>query len=148
MPRRDASAQGGPLWAVMDGMPRVPMGELRKADLPEEPGVYALYRDGRAVYVGLAERQTLQGRIWKNHRGRGVSMTGSAMRRNVAERLGIASSADIKARRYQPTVEDAAKVVAWLDDCEIAWQRAASQAEAAQLERDLKREWMPPLTKR
>lgn len=105
MPRRDASAQGGPLWAVMDGMPRVPMGELRKADLPEEPGVYALYRDGRAVYVGLAERQTLQGRIWKNHRGRGVSMTGWAMRRNVAERLGIASSADIKARRYQPTVE-------------------------------------------
>jgi len=36
-----------------------------------------------------------------------VSMTGSAMRRNIAERLGIASSADIKARRHEPTVEDA-----------------------------------------
>lgn len=67
------------------------------------------------------------------------------MRRNIAERLDVASSADIKARRYQPTVENAAQVVAWLDDCEIAWQQCADPAQAAQLERELKSEWMPPL---
>jgi hypothetical protein len=33
----------------MDTMPRMPMATLRKADLLEEPGVYALYHDGRTV---------------------------------------------------------------------------------------------------
>jgi hypothetical protein len=49
MPRDGHEAQGGRLWAAMDTMPRMRMATLRKADLPEEPGVYALYRDGRAV---------------------------------------------------------------------------------------------------
>jgi len=33
-------------------------------------------------------------------------MTGSALRRNIAEHLGISTAADIKARRYQPSPEE------------------------------------------
>lgn len=78
----------------MHALPRVLMSQLRKTDLPQKPGVYALYRADRALYVGLAA------------------------------------------------------VVAWLDECEITWQPSASAVEAVELERNLKREWMPPFTKR
>lgn len=60
--------------------------------------------DGRAIYVGKA--MNLHGRVWKKHMGLGAVMTGSAFRRNVAAHLGIASAADIKARRYLPTGRD------------------------------------------
>lgn len=122
---------------------------LRSDDLPHpQPGVYAFYRNGDPQYVGLAERQSLRGRIWGSHRGRGVSMTGSALRRNVAEHLGIADAGDIKKRLYKPFPAEAARVVAWIDACEIAWIACGSAQEARQLERALKFEWMPPLTKR
>jgi hypothetical protein len=133
----------------MSTRPRVSMRDLRAEDLPDpRPGVYALYRGGKAVYVGLAEKQSLRGRIWGSHRGRGVSMTGSALRRNVAEHLGIAEAADIKKRLYKPLPADAARVVAWIDGCEITWIACGSPQEAHDLERDMKSEWMPPLTKR
>jgi len=63
------------------------MASLRSSDIPESPGVCALYRDDSRMYVGKAD--CLRDRIWKNHSGRGAVMTGSAMRRNVAEHLGI-----------------------------------------------------------
>jgi hypothetical protein len=75
-------------------------------------------------------------------------MTGSALRRNVAELLGIASARDIKQRLFEPTPEDAARVVAWIDECEITWIACADSVEASNLERALKAEWKPPLTKR
>jgi hypothetical protein len=75
-------------------------------------------------------------------------MTGSALRRNVAEHLGIALAATIKKRQYSPTIEDAARVTAWIDGCEIAWAECGSPTQAEDLERDMKREWRPPLTKR
>jgi hypothetical protein len=75
-------------------------------------------------------------------------MTGSALRRNVAEHLGIARAADIKKRCYRPSEADAAQVVAWIDACEIAWIACSSAQEAHDLECDMKSEWMPELTKR
>lgn len=138
----------GPLWNAMTNRPRLAMRSLRAEDLPHSSGVYALYRDGKPVYVGVAERQSLRERIWRNHRGRGVSMTSSALRRNVAEHLGIARAVDIKMRLYQPSPADAARVVGWIDDGEIAWIACRSPREAHALERDMKSEWMPLLTKR
>ena len=139
----------GPLWTEMNARPKISIAVLRADDLPDpEPGVYAIYRNGRPMYVGLAEKQSLRGRFWGSHRGRGVSMTGSALRRNVAEHLAIASAADIKARRYAPTPHDAARVVAFIDGCEVAWIACATPAEARLLETRIKAEWMPPLTKR
>lgn len=137
----------GPLWSVMNARPRIPMASLKADDLPDDaPGVYALFRDGKPMYVGLAEKQSLRGRFWGSHRGRGVSMTGSALRRNVAEHLDISTARAIKKREYRPKPEDARQVVEWIDGCEVAWIACATPKEAKNLERDMKAEARPPLT--
>jgi hypothetical protein len=122
------------------------MRELRATDIPISPGVYALYRAGAPMYVGKAG--CLRDRVWGNHSRRGTNMTNSALRRNVAQLLGIATAADIKGRRYHPTAKDTAAVRAWLDGCEIAWRECADEPAAVALETALKAEHMPPLTKR
>ena len=133
-------------WGEMHRRPRHSMRELRAADIPTSAGVYALYRDDAPVYVGKAG--CLRDRVWGNHSRRGTSMTNSALRRNVAQLLGIATAADIKGRRYRPTTEDAAAVRAWLDECEIAWRECADEPAAVALETAMKAEQMPSLTKR
>jgi excinuclease UvrABC nuclease subunit len=130
----------------MDARLRRGLETLTRGDVPTSSGVYALYRDGEAQYVGKAS--SLLTRFWGKHMGRGVSMTGSALRRNVAELLGIASAGDIKARRYLPTADDAARVVAWIRACEVAWVETPTPAEALDLEDAMKAEKLPPLTKR
>ncbi len=133
----------------MHARPRIPMASLKADDLPgESPGVYALYRDGVPMYVGLAENQSIRGRFWGSHRGRGVSMTGSALRRNVAEHLGIATARSIKKGDYGPTLDDARRVVEWIDDCEATWIECATPRAAKNLEDDMKAEYKPPLTQR
>lgn len=126
--------------------PRRSMASLAAAEIPLSPGVYALYRNDVRMYVGKAD--SLRNRIWKNHSGRGSVMTGSAMRRNIAEHLGIARAADIKTRRYQPSTDEVAAVRAWLDECHIAWLESDSSRAARDLEAQLKAEHRPPLTKR
>lgn len=79
--------------------------------------------------------------------GRGVVMTGSAFRRNVAAHLGIATSADIKARRYMPTRAEADAVVTWIRGCDVAWIVCPTEDDADDLEAGMKAELMPPLTK-
>jgi hypothetical protein len=133
------------LWDEMHARPRYEVSALTSAGISPRPGVYALYRDGSAVYVGKAK--SLGNRLWKNHFRQGKSMTNSALRRNVAEFLGIASSADIKARRYGPNAADAIRVSEWIRGSEIAWIECESEDAAITLESALKGEWMPPLTK-
>jgi predicted GIY-YIG superfamily endonuclease len=135
-----------PLWEVMDRMPRRSMRELRAADIPSSAGVYALYREGERMYVGKAG--CLRDRVWKNHSGRGAVMTSSAMRRNLAEHLGIATAADIKGRRYQPAPDEVARVRDWLDGCEVTWRECSDETAAVALEAAMKAERRPPLTKR
>lgn len=135
-----------PLWGQMHEQPRRSMAELSAADIPVVPGVYAIYRDGIRMYVGKADH--LRDRIWKNHSGRGAVMTSSALRRNVAERLDIATAADIKAGRYQPSPDEVARVREWLDGCEVAWRECADEESAVALETAMKSEYRPPLTKR
>ncbi len=84
---------------------------------------------------------------WRNHLRRGVSMTNSAMRRNVAQHLGISSAADIKSRRYIPTPDDALRVSEWIRECDITWIECETEPEAVALETALKAEFKPPLTK-
>lgn len=122
----------GPRWKAMDARPRRLMANLRKVNIPESPGVYAVYRDGERMYVGKAN--CLRNRVWKDHWGLGKCLTGSALRRNVAEHLDIASSADIKARRYQLTAEEVAAVRLWLDGCDIAWIKRNTEVAAERLE--------------
>lgn len=75
-------------------------------------------------------------------------MTGSAFRRNVAEHLGIALAADIKAGRYKFTPDTAAIVRTWIEGCDVAWTKCVSDDAARAVEARLKRESRPPLTKR
>ena len=114
--------------------------EARHSDLP---GVYALYRDGERMYVGKAT--SLQARVGGQHGGKGASMTNSALRRNVCEMLGIAAAADIKARRYETTSDDAERVSEWLSGCAFAWIECASPAEALAVETHMRAEFKPPL---
>jgi hypothetical protein len=74
-------------------------------------------------------------------------MTGSAFRRNVANELGVATAADIKALRYKPTRRDADRVIEWIRACEVAWIVCSTHDDAVALESSMKREWMPPLTR-
>ena len=129
----------------MNAGPRALVADLTEADIPTEPGVYAFYRDGVPLYVGKAA--SLRARLWTNHLRRGASMTNSAFRRNVAAELGIASAADIKARRYTTTPADAGAVSAWIGACELAWLECASELDAVLLETALKAEAKPRLTK-
>ena len=128
----------------MDRRPRVSAAALTAMQVPTDRGVYAWHRRGRAVYVGKAKN--LHGRVW-NHMGLGGVMTGSAFRRNVAAHLGIASAADIKERRYMPTQDDVTAVNKWIRSCSVAWIACATPEDAVALERRMKGEWMPPLTK-
>lgn len=133
-------------WEAMDAQPRRSMVELRAACIPTAAGVYALYRNGTRMYVGKAG--SLRDRVWKNHSGRGASTTNSAMRRNVAEHLGIATAADIKTGRHRPVPAEIAAVREWLDGCEIAWRECVDEPAAVALETAMKYEDLPPLTKR
>lgn len=76
-----------------------------------------------------------------------VLATGSALRRNIAAHLGIASSANIKAKRYKPSREDADRVNAWVDGCEVSWIACETAKQATDLETAMKAEWTPFLTK-
>jgi hypothetical protein len=129
----------------MDALERRAVSAITRADIPIAPGVYALYRDDSAQYVGKAT--SLRARLWECHLRTGKSMTNSAMRRNVAQSLDIASAADIKGRRYMPTDDDARRVSDWIREGELAWFLCSSADEAAALEAALKGEWKPPLTR-
>jgi len=121
------------------------MASLRKGDIPLSPGVYAVYRRDKRMYVGKAK--CLQDRVWKNHSGQGLRMRDSALRRNVAEHLGIAKAKDIYEGLHRITPKQGKRVRDWLDGCEIAWRECADHAAAKDLETAMKSEHKPPLTK-
>jgi Holliday junction resolvase RusA-like endonuclease len=141
-----AKPLAGPLWKAMNARPRLNPAELKESEIPSGPGVYSWYRNSTPVYVGKAG--SLSGRLWGNHLRRGKSMSNSAFRRNVAEELGIAAANAIKEREYVPSMEDVSRVNEWIEGCEIAWIECESHDAAVQLEKDMKQEWLPPLTKR
>lgn len=132
-------------WATANATQRHPARDLRPGDIPAKPGVYIWYRYGRPAYVGKAD--VLRDRIWKSHLGQSKSIGGSAFRRNVAQHLGFASAADIKAKRVALTADQLAKVRAWILACQVAWIVCPSEAAAIRMENTLKAEWKPPLTK-
>ena len=132
-------------WEAMDAQPRLGLATLTRSDVPTDPGVYALYRYDERMYVGKAS--SLRQRIWNQHCGRGRVMTGSAMRRNVAQHLGISTALAIKSGQYQPTDDEVRHVRVWMETCHIAWRVCDTDALAARLERDMKAEFMPTLTR-
>lgn len=132
-------------WINMDAAARRAPAMLTRELIPENPGVYGWYRHGKRMYVGKAD--SLRSRVWGNHLGRSKAPTGSAFRRNVAEHLGYGTPAAIKSKEVELTNEQLAALREWIDGCEVAWLTCATAEEAIELERKLKEEFKPPLTK-
>ena len=72
-------------WAALLAAAGIPVRELGRTQLPDEPGVYLWRHKSQAAYVGVAT--SLRRRAWGNHLGAGVSLSGSSLRRNVCELL-------------------------------------------------------------
>ncbi len=129
----------------MDAAARPAISLTREA-VPAAPGVYAWYRSGKRMYVGKAN--SLRARLWGNHLGQSIAPSSSAFRRNVAEHLGFGEPAALKLRRVRLTERQLANLRKWIVGCQVAWLTCSSGAAAAVLERRLKIEFKPPLTKR
>ncbi len=139
----------GPAWARMNSQPRVRVPQVDFAAVPTTPGVYAFYRDGTPVYVGVAAGSGgLRRRLQREHLDRRRDLSRSAFRRNVAEHIGVATVAQAKIRPTVMTDEQVDAVNEWVTGCEVAWMEAVSAAHARQLEDELKAERRPFLTKR
>ncbi|OWY59085.1 hypothetical protein B7486_76455, partial [cyanobacterium TDX16] len=86
----ELAASGGPgqVWAPLLAADRRSPDSIDRQDIPIAPGVYAWFRDGRAIYVGQA-KSGLRNRLTK-HLDRRADLSKSAFRRNVCEMRGIA----------------------------------------------------------
>ena len=68
--------------------------------------------------------------------------------RNVCELLfGISPGVTINPNRQKVTADQAAAIHDWLRSCDLSWQECSTVDEADQLERRLRREYMPPLNR-
>ena len=143
------SAGGPPTageWGALLSAPTIPVRELARAQVPDEPGVYLCRHEGQAVYVGMAT--SLRGRAWSKHLGAGVSLSGSSLRRNVCELLfGIPPNITGRPTKQRVTTEQAAAIRDWLLACELWWLPRATVLEADQLERRLRAAYLPALNR-
>lgn len=143
------SAGGPPAageWGALLSAPTIPVRELARAQVPDEPGVYLWRHEGQVVYVGMAT--SLRGRAWSKHLGAGVSLSGSSLRRNVCALLfGIPPNVTSNPNREKVTADQAAAIHEWLRSCDLSWQTYATVDDADQVERRLRREYMPPLNR-
>ncbi len=133
----------------MNSQRRHQASDLRAADVPDQPGVYAWYHDGEAVYAGRAlGRIGLRERIGKNHLGRGADLSRSSFRRDVCEYLGIAPTTVSKRRPTQLSAAQVEPVNQWIRECQVSWIVCDTADMARALEKSLLAEWMPPLSRR
>lgn len=124
----------------------VPTIEVRS--VPNTPGVYVWFRFGAPVYAGKASGAGgLRERIGK-HLEVGRDLSRSSLRRNVAERLLNVPTSVSRQRPSVMTSEQIATINEWIRGLELAWVEFPTPADAVAFERELLREWMPPLGKR
>ena len=126
--------------------PTIPVRELERAQVPDEPGVYLWRHNCQPAYLGMAT--ALRSRAWGKHLGAGISLSGSSLRRNVCELLfGIPPNITGRPTKQKVTLEQAAGIRDWLLACELTWQLCATVLHADQLERRLRYEFLPPLNR-
>lgn len=134
-------------WGALLAEEVVLVRDLVRADVPDDPGVYLWRRDGAVVYVGTAS--SLRGRLWSKHLGRGVSLAGSSLRRNVCELLfGIPPRVTgNRPGRVKVTRGQSDAIRGWLSECELSWRSCETPADAEGLEKRLRSTYMPPLNR-
>jgi len=119
------------VWTEVLATPRVALDGLDRDSVDARPGVYVLFRDANAVYIGKSAN--LRATLAQLLATQGPSSV-SPFRRSVAGFLGIATAKAIAAMRYRPTAEDHAKISLWVRDCSVVWRACASESEAVALE--------------
>ena len=137
----------GPAWARMLELPRVAVSEIEVRSIASGPGVYAWFRSSDPIYAGKASGAGgLRGRLSK-HLGVGLDLSRSSLRRNIAEHvLGVPTSVS-RQRPSAMSAEQVSAVNGWIRELEVAWLELPTSGEAITFERELLREWMPPLSK-
>lgn len=136
-----------PLWTRMDAATRHGATVVAGAEVPADPGVFAVYRRGEAMFLGRAPADGgLRERVHDRHLATGPDLTASAFRRNVATRLKVADVDEVRSRPLTP--DEVTRVNRWVAGCDVAWLTCADDDEATTLESALKAEFRPPLTKR
>ena len=116
---------------------RMRVGGLDGQSIPARPGVFALYRDDRAVWIGRSVnlRGTLASALAKH----GLAAV-SPLRRSVAAFLGLCTPQAIAAGRYRPTPEDHESISRWIRECEVGWRECACEDDVSRLESLLRAE--------
>lgn len=129
-------------------VPRVAVPEIKIKSVPSGPGVYAWFNSSDPVYAGRASGAGgLRERLSKHLRA-GPDLSRSSLRRNVAEHvLGVPTSVS-RQRPSAMSAEQVSTVNGWIRELEVAWLELPTSGEAIAFERELLREWMPPLSKR
>lgn len=129
-------------------LPRVLAAEVDVRSVPDGPGVYAWFSSADPIYAGKASGSGGLRERLRKHLGVGLDLSRSSLRRNVAEHvLGVPTSAS----RQRPSVmtsEQVSTINGWIRELEVAWLEFPTPGEAVAFERELLREWMPPLSKR
>jgi hypothetical protein len=138
----------GAAWSRITGLPRMRVADIEIKSVPQGPGVYAWFRSEEPIYAGKASGSGgLRERLSK-HLGIGLDLSRSSLRRNVAEHvLNIPTSVS----RQRPSLVTSQQVLTineWIRDLEVTWLECPTPTEAVAFERELLREWMPPLSKR
>lgn len=132
----------------MLSLPRITAADVKVRSIPKASGVYAWFKAGEPVYAGKASGVGgLRDRVGK-HLEDGLDLSRSSLRRNVAEYLLQVPTSVSRQRPSVITQEQASKVNDWIRGLQVAWLECTTPEEAVTFERELLREWMPPLSKR
>ena len=138
----------GPAWRRILELPRVLVPEIEVRSVPASPGVYAWFRSSEPIYAGKASgRGGLRERVGR-HLGIGPDLSRSSLRRNVAEHVLDVPTSVSRQRPSVMTAEQVSRINDWIRELEVTWLEFPTPVEAVEFERELLREWMPPLSKR
>ena len=108
---------------------------------------HGLGQEDQSTPAKRAAAAAFAGRLAK-HLGVGLDLSRSSLRRNVAEHVLNIPTSVTRRRPSSMTLEQVATINAWIRDLEVTWIELPTNAEAIAFERELLREWMPPLSKR
>lgn len=136
----------GPFWSRMNQQSRLRAPDASNLTVPCCAGVHAWYKDGHPIYVGMTH--DLRERLVETHLSLAQSMYFSAFRRNVAEHLGFGRPSEIKSRQCSLSPQQLSEAASWIQSCEVAWITCDTRNQAKELEKSLKAEFLPALTKR
>ncbi|MFB9309793.1 hypothetical protein BJY17_000750 [Agromyces hippuratus] len=129
-------------WTDVLEAPRTRSSALNKAEIPAQPGLYAWFRDGECLYLGIAG--DLRDRL-TSHRSASNDLSRSTFRSWVAVHVLGLDRATTRQRPSIVTDDQARAVNAWIAACDLAWLTQATREDAAVLESSLLAEQQPLL---